>query len=86
MKIIQKEFSNYCNNFISFEGSNIESKLINNCYVVLSYGYYPIFVFKDGIWYKNNNGYSNTTKRQMLKCNISNFKLKSIKELKDLYK
>lgn len=86
MKITQKEFADYCRNLNVFKGNNVESKLIKGCYVVLSYGYYPIFVFKDDIWYKNNNGYSNTTKKQMSKCNISNFELKSTEELKQLYR
>lgn len=45
MKITQKEFADYCRNLNVFKGNNVESKLIKGCYVVLSYGYYPIFCF-----------------------------------------
>ena len=50
---------------VPFKGSNVTGELIGDVYVVTSYGWYPIFVYKNGKWYKNNQGYSNTTKKQM---------------------
>jgi hypothetical protein len=34
-------------------------------YVVFSYDWYPIFVYKDGQWYENQNRYSVSTAKQM---------------------
>ena len=50
---------------VPFKGSNVTGELIGDVYVVTSYGWYPIFVYKNGKWYKNSQGYSNTTKKQM---------------------
>jgi hypothetical protein len=37
----------------------------NDLYVVLSYGYYPIYIYKNGKWYGNNNKYSSSTAKHM---------------------
>lgn len=50
---------------IPFEGSNTKGEWINNVYVVSSYNWYPIFVYKDGKWYENSNRYSRSTGKQM---------------------
>jgi len=72
-----------------FEGSNLEGKMINGCYVVLSYGYYPIFVYKDGNWYENSNKYSNTTAKQMSRVrpyeDVNVIIKKTTEEMKKLY-
>jgi len=34
-----------------------------------SYGWYPIYIFKNGIWYENLNRYSSSTGRQMSNAN-----------------
>lgn len=85
MKITQRSYKFFVAELKPFKGSNIEAKFINNCYVVLSYGWYPIFVHKDGQWYRNIDGYSNTTKRQMNKCNISTNRIVTTEDLKKLY-
>lgn len=56
--------------FQPFTANNLEAKFENGNYVVLSYGYYPIFVHKDGVWYKNDNGFSPSTKKQMAQCRV----------------
>jgi hypothetical protein len=50
---------------VPFKGSNVTGELIGDVYVVTSYGWYPIFVFKDGKWYENSKKYSRTTGKQM---------------------
>ena len=50
---------------IPFKGSNTSGEWIGNVYVVSSYGWYPIFVYKEGRWYENTNRYSRSTGKQM---------------------
>ncbi len=52
-------------NKIPFKGSNTHGEYVNGSYVVFSYNWYPIFVFKDGQWFENEDGYSVSTKKQM---------------------
>lgn len=35
-------------------------------YVVLSYDWYPIFLYKNGKWYEAKDGFSNSTKKQII--------------------
>jgi len=49
-----------------FKAHNLSGDFVNNgAYVVRSYGWYPIFVYSDGLWYENADRYSQTTARQM---------------------
>ena len=50
---------------IPFKGSNTHGEYRNGSYVVFSYDWYPIFVYKDGQWFENEEGYSMSTKKQM---------------------
>ena len=53
-------------NKIPFKGSNTHSKYYDNgSYVVFSYNWYPIYLYKDGQWFENEDGYSMSTKKQM---------------------
>ena len=52
-------------NKIPFKGSNTHGEYKNGVYVVFSYDWYPIFVFKDGQWFENENRYSVSTGKQM---------------------
>ena len=52
-------------NKIPFKGSNTHANYVNDVYVVYSYNWYPIFVFKDGQWFENENRYSVSTAKQM---------------------
>ena len=52
-------------NRIPFKGSNTHAEYRNGAYVVFSYGWYPVFVYKDGQWFENEEGYSMSTKKQM---------------------
>lgn len=50
---------------IPFKGSNTSGEWVDkNTYVVKSYDWYPIFVYKDGVWYENDTRYSPTTSKQ----------------------
>ena len=53
-----------------FKGSNLygEWRTDNNgvdYYVVISYRWYPVYLFKEGKWYRASNTYSSSTSRQM---------------------
>ena len=50
---------------VPFAGSNTHGEYRNGSYVVFSYDWYPIFVYKDGQWFENEDGYSMSTKKQM---------------------
>ena len=52
-------------NKIPFKGSNTHGEYRNGVYAVFSYNWYPIFVFKDGQWFENENRYSVSTGKQM---------------------
>ena len=55
---------------IPFKGSNIEGFWDDNSkgewyYVVQSWGWYPVFLFKNDQWYSVNDTYSSSTSKQM---------------------
>ena len=54
-------------NRIPFKGSNTHAEYVNSgkVYVVYSYDWYPIFVYKDGQWFENENRYSMSTAKQI---------------------
>ena len=68
-------------NRIPFKGSNTHAEYRNGTYVVFSYGWYPVFVYKDGQWFENEEGYSMSTKKQMSQMRPYNFDI--IKTNKD---
>lgn len=65
MKTSNKESHNFTTNRIEFQANNLSAENQNGCYVVKSYGYYPIFIYKNGQWYENESRYSMTTAKQM---------------------
>jgi hypothetical protein len=67
-KISNRDAKEYTENKLEFKGANLEGKKMENGdYVVLSYGYYPIWFFSAATskWYGNKNGFSMTTKKQI---------------------
>lgn len=68
-------------NRIPFKGSNTHAEYNNGAYVVFSYDWYPVFVYKDGQWFENEQGYSMSTKKQMSQMRPYNFDI--IKTNKD---
>lgn len=73
-------------NRIPFKGSNTKGEYIGNSYVVSSYDWYPIFVWKDNQWYENKDKYSMSTSKQttQLRPNNENIIKVSAKELREL--
>lgn len=56
-----------------FKGSNLSARWNTDSkgvdyYAVYSYGWYPIYLFKQGVWYEVTKTYSRTTYRQMSKA------------------
>lgn len=80
---IQTKISNinsgeFTHNKLPFKGSNLEGKwqLDDNnewSYVVLSYGWYPIYVYKYNKWFEVNRNYSSSTAKQMRHSNPTHF-------------
>jgi len=68
-KIPNWESNKYVGAQLPFEGSNLEGfwkqTRSGKIYVVQSYGWYPIYIFKDGIWYQIQERYSSSTGKQM---------------------
>jgi hypothetical protein len=57
---------------LPFQGSNLEGRWTKDrngvkYYVVKSYGWYPVYIYKEGKWYENFDRYSNSTSKQMYK-------------------
>jgi len=57
---------------LPFEGSNLRGYWTKDrngvkYYVVKSYGWYPVYIYKEGKWYENFDRYSNSTSKQMYK-------------------
>lgn len=60
----------YAKSKIPFKGSNVEGYWEtdpkgNHQYVITSWGWYPIYMFKDGKWYKTSEHYSSSTGRHI---------------------
>lgn len=60
----------YARTLMPFKASNLEGywssdRMGREYYVVMSYGWYPIYVYKDGKWYEVTKRYSSSTSRQM---------------------
>ena len=57
-----------------FKGSNIDARWNTDLngvdyYAVYSYGWYPVYLFKQGVWYEVTRRYSSSTGRQMSNAN-----------------
>jgi hypothetical protein len=54
---------------LPFEGSNLRgywrTTMDGKIYIVESYGWYPVYIFKDGKWYETSDRYSSSTGKQM---------------------
>ena len=59
----------YTKALLPFRGSNLEASWKsyngNKYYLVKSWGWYPIYIYRDGIWYETVDRYSSSTGRQM---------------------
>ena len=73
-KVTNNTAYEYATAKMTFKGSNIEGqwKVNNNndwYYVITSYGWYPIFLFMNGRWYRTLDTYSSSTRKQMSQVN-----------------
>ena len=62
-----------------FKGSNLEGRWGTDkngvdYYVVISYRWYPVYLFKQDKWYRTSNTYSSSTSRQMNNADPIGFK------------
>jgi hypothetical protein len=68
-KISNYEASEYVALKRPFKGSNLSAgwKVAGNylIYVVLSYGHYPIYIYRDGLWFINSDHYSTSTAKHI---------------------
>lgn len=64
----------YSKALMPFKGSNLEGYWTEDrngkeMYIIKSYGWYPIYIFKDDQWYEVTKRYSSSTGRQMSNVN-----------------
>lgn len=54
---------------LPFKGSNLRgywrATMDGKIYIVESYGWYPVYIYKDGKWYETSDRYSSSTGKQM---------------------
>jgi peptidoglycan hydrolase-like protein with peptidoglycan-binding domain len=69
------KMSDFAKMKMPFEGSNVrgfwekDPKGVKQ-FVITSYNWYPIYISKNGVWYKVSDSYSSTTSRQMYQTRI----------------
>jgi len=69
-KVANNSAYEYANAKMPFKGSNIEGKWDVNknndwYYVIISWGWYPVFLYINDMWYRNLDTYSSSTRKQM---------------------
>jgi hypothetical protein len=95
MKVANKDCGSFVLNLIPFKGSNLEGAVQSarnsdggafQIYIVASYGWYPLLVWKEGVWYGNKERYSVSTSRQLSQATaeLSSIQWRSLEELKQL--
>lgn len=77
-KMLNTEVSPFAKARAPFKGSNLEGKWKVDgkgvkYYVILSYNWYPIYLYKEGVWYRVTDSYSSSTGRQMSNANPINY-------------
>jgi hypothetical protein len=73
-KVTNNTAYDYASARMPFKGSNIEGKWgVNNnndwYYVIISWGWYPVFLFINDKWYRILDTYSSSTRKQMSQVN-----------------
>lgn len=65
-KVSNKNCCDYVRCKQNFQGSNLNGLWIGDNYVVMSYGWYPLFIYSktDNVWYENKDKYSVSTSKQ----------------------
>lgn len=70
-KVIQNTYADeYSATQMPFRGSNLEGEWRKDpkgvkYYVIISFGWYPIYLYKEGYWYEVTERYSSSTGKQM---------------------
>ena len=69
-----------------FKGSNLDARWNTDSkgvdyYAVYSYGWYPVYLFKQGIWYEVTKRYSSSTSKHMSNANPVKYDTKIGKEV-----
>ena len=77
-KVTNNTAYDYASARMPFKGSNIEGKWgVNNnndwYYVIISWGWYPVFLFINDKWYRILDTYSSSTRKQMSQVNPVKF-------------
>jgi hypothetical protein len=72
------KMSDFARNTIPFRGSNVEGFWERDPkgepqYVITSYNWYPIYIFKDNKWFKVSDSYSPSTGKQIGQTRIRNY-------------
>jgi hypothetical protein len=86
MKIRNAKAKDYTTDRKVFKGNNLFSEEFNGVYVVYSYGHHhPLFVYKDGVWYENEEKRSVTTSKHRNQARpYAVTKLVSMEEIKSI--
>jgi len=64
MKISNSKARQFVQNKLEFKGNNLFAEVTSGVYKVYSYGrHFPIYAYKDKVWYKNVDKYSLTTSK-----------------------
>lgn len=78
---------NLVNDRLEFAGNNTFGEWDGGAYKVYSYGYhFPIYAWKDGLWYRNIDKYSVTTSKHksQLRPAIDDFVEVNTEQIKEL--
>ena len=63
----------YAISLMPFEGSNLRGSWIGDAYVITSYSWYPVYIYKNNRWYQVTQPYSSSTGRHMRRVNPVNY-------------
>jgi hypothetical protein len=80
------DFSERVSELLPFKGSNLEGRWEQDGksdwgYIVLSYGWYPIYIYKYKKWFEASNTYSSSTSKQMRNTRPTKWNSKIGKEM-----
>ena len=80
-----KQAGYYVRKKLPFRGNNTSGLWANNKYIVYSYGYYPLFINDNNLWYANKDKYSVTTSKHYTQLKPDNiYKYLDLASMKDL--
>jgi hypothetical protein len=85
-KVTNTNASERVSELLPFKGSNLEGRWEqdgkgNWAYVVISYGWYPIYIYKYKKWFEASNTYSSSTSKQMRNTRPTRWNSKIGKEM-----